>query len=179
MIAGGNSILNMPLNTCSTLGNAAQTLDIEIGVRPLDKLKVYIFNYIIWPTSYSTLRLLALTCYWLRFWTFTNNNLVISKTCSCFLAKSTPFWLNSTVQLYPLKSKVNKLQHIRSISHPERRLLGRRVHGWIVTKHRSTHIVRPISLVHTHQVPLVLALGAICILNFPILLGMEGHAKPQ
>jgi hypothetical protein len=41
------------------------------------------------------------------------------------------------------------------------------VHGYITTKLRSTHIVRPISLVRTHQIPQVLVQDSIHTLRFP------------
>ena len=41
------------------------------------------------------------------------------------------------------------------------------MHGYITTKLRSTHIVRPISLVRTHQVPQVLVQDSIYTLRFP------------
>ena len=66
---------------------------------------------------------------------------------------------------------------MHSRSHHERRPLGRQEHGYISMNLRSTHIVRPISLVHTHQVPSVLFQHSVHTLRFSYHLEMEGRAK--
>ena len=77
-----------------------------------------------------------------------------------------------------LKSYVSRLEHIHSISHQERQPFGCQMRGYIATKLHSTHIGRPISLIHTHQAPQVLVGDFIHMHHFSVRLGLEDHAKP-
>ena len=63
LILGGNSNLYTSLDICSTIGNKPPNLDMNFGVRPLEIVKLFTFNNTIWPTSYSTSQLPALTCF--------------------------------------------------------------------------------------------------------------------
>ena len=104
LISRGSSNLYTFFNTYSTIRNIYANLDMNFKVRPLDMVKSLTFINTFCPTLYFTLYLLVLACFLWRFWAF-SNNLVSSKTCLCFWTKSSPSWLNSTVECASLRAR--------------------------------------------------------------------------
>ena len=176
LISSCNSSLYMSLNTHSTMENEAQIFGFDLEVTPSGNVTIFTFNTFLVCLVYifvsSSINLLFVVCSG-----FLHQQLGHLQEMFTFLAKSSPSWLNTSIECAPSRARLVGWSASTPYATSKKWPFGSQMCGYIATKLHSTSIVRPISLVHTHQVPQVLVQDFIHMYHFSILLGMKGHAK--
>jgi len=138
-------------------------------------MKLFTFNNTFWPTTTST----SFFRHWLTFFRVLGISPITTWSSARLphVSWAKPHHIGWTVVLnVTFESWDSRLEHMHSISHFERQPFSRQMCGYIATKFRLTHVVRPISLVCTHLQPQILVLYFIYTLHLSICLGVEGHA---